>query len=67
MTKLDYKTNGEPQAGSETRMSGMISLEQLKAMGVPLGTFAGSTDLVVRIRNDALVAANAGNQGGGQN
>jgi hypothetical protein len=65
MTKLDHKTNGE--AGSETRTSGMISLEQLKAMGVPMGTFAGSTDFVVRIRNGALVAANTGNQGGGQN
>jgi hypothetical protein len=45
----------------------MFSLEQLKAMGIPIGTFGGSHDFVVRIRDGALVAANAGTQGSGQN
>jgi hypothetical protein len=68
MTKMDHKTNSEPPAADGvTRTSPMFSLEQLKAMGIPIGTFGGSHDFVVRIRNGALVAANAGTQGGGQN
>jgi hypothetical protein len=34
---------------------------------VPIGTFAGSQDIIVRIRNGKPVAANTGDQGGGQN
>ena len=33
----------------------------------PIGTFAGITDYVVRIRAGHAVAANTGDQGGGQN
>ena len=33
----------------------------------PIGTFAGPQDFVIRIRNGKLVAANTGDQGGGQN
>ena len=33
----------------------------------PIGTFAGTQDFVIRIRNGKLVAANTGDQGGGQN
>jgi hypothetical protein len=68
MTNLDHKTNSDsPTASSETRTSGIFSLEQLKAMGIPIGTFGGTHDFVVRIRDGALVAANAGTQGAGQN
>ena len=34
---------------------------------VPVGTFGGSEDFIVRIRNGSSVAANTGDQGGGQN
>jgi hypothetical protein len=34
---------------------------------VPVGTFGGSQDFIVRIRNGSSVAANTGDQGGGQN
>jgi hypothetical protein len=33
----------------------------------PIGSFAGTQDFVLRIRNGKLVAANTGDQGGGQN
>ena len=34
---------------------------------VPIGTFAGSQDIILRIRNGKPVASNTGDQGGGQN
>ena len=34
---------------------------------VPIGTFAGPQDFVLRIRNGKPIAENAGDQGGGQN
>ena len=34
---------------------------------VPIGTFAGSQDVILRIRNGKPVAANTGDQGCGQN
>jgi len=33
----------------------------------PIGSFGGTQDFVIRIRNGKLVAANTGDQGGGQN
>jgi hypothetical protein len=51
----------------DTEISKTISLEELAAMGRPIGTFADKTDIVVRIRNGKPIAANAGGQGGGQN
>jgi hypothetical protein len=33
----------------------------------PVGTFGGSMDFVLRIRNGKAVAADTGDQGGGQN
>ena len=34
---------------------------------VPVGTFAGPQDFVLRFHDDKLVATNSGGQGGGQN
>jgi len=34
---------------------------------VPIGTFADSQEFILRIRNGKPVAANTGDQGGGQN
>ena len=68
MTNKRDKTNSKPPADrSESQVSGVFSLEQLEEMGVPIGTFGGSHDFMVRIRDGALVAANTGTQGGGQN
>ena len=44
-----------------------VSLEELVANLAPIGTFAGTNDFVVRIRNGKPIAANTGDQGGGQN
>jgi hypothetical protein len=42
-------------------------LPEILALGKAIGTFAGSDDLNLRVRNGYLVAADAGDQGGGQN
>jgi hypothetical protein len=34
---------------------------------IPIGTFGGSQEFILRIRNGKPVAANTGDQGGGQN
>jgi len=39
---------------------------QLEAF-FPIGTFAGSQDFILRVRNGKPVAGNTGDQGGGQN
>jgi hypothetical protein len=54
------------------RESGTKEDDNLKDMNltedlVPVGTFAGSQDFIVRVRNGSSVAANTGDQGSGQN
>jgi hypothetical protein len=44
-----------------------LSAVELKRTGKPIGTFAGSKDSILRFRNGESVAANTGDQGGGQN
>jgi hypothetical protein len=39
----------------------------LQSISEPVGTFGGSEDRIIRIRNGKIVAANTGDQGGGQN
>jgi hypothetical protein len=43
------------------------SVEEIMALGTPVGTWAGSNDILLRIRNREPVTANVGGQGGGQN
>jgi hypothetical protein len=43
------------------------ALGELMKMAKPIGTFGGVTDFILRFRNGELVAANTGDQGGGQN
>lgn len=58
----------KPSTTSEgSKLSKLISMEELAAIGMPSGTFADTTDIVIRIRNGKPIAANAGGQGGGQN
>lgn len=40
---------------------------ELLKNAVPVGTFAGPQDFVLRFHDGKLVAANSGKQGGGQN
>jgi hypothetical protein len=44
-----------------------MTLDEVLALGTAVGTFGGSTDILLRIRNGKPVAANVGAQGGGQN
>ena len=44
-----------------------ISLDELMTLGTPIGTFGGSKDILLRIRNGKPIVANIGGQGGGQN
>jgi hypothetical protein len=53
-------------SGTDT-VATAVSLEELVANLTPIGTFAGTSDFVVRIRNGKPIAANTGDQGGGQN
>jgi hypothetical protein len=39
----------------------------LQSIGVSIGTFAGTSDRIIRIRNGQIVPADTGDQGGGQN
>lgn len=43
------------------------SVEEIMALGIPVGTWGGSKDTLLRLRNGKAVAANVGGQGGGQN
>jgi hypothetical protein len=43
-----------------------LPLEVL-AICKPIGTFAGTEDLILRVRNGQVVAADSGDQGEGQN
>ena len=52
---------------SDDQLWKTISLDELMALGTPMGTFGGSTDILLRIRNGRPIAANVGGQGGGQN
>jgi hypothetical protein len=42
-------------------------VEEIMALGTPVGTWGGSRDILLRMRNAKPVAANVGSQGGGQN
>jgi len=44
-----------------------ISAVDLMRMAKPIGTFGGSTDFILKFRKGQLVAADTGDQGGGQN
>jgi hypothetical protein len=40
---------------------------EILALCKPVGTFAGTGDFILRIRNGCVVATDSGEQGGGQN
>lgn len=49
------------------RSPSVNSLADLMRMAKPVGTFAGTTDFILRWRNGVLVVSDTGDQGGGQN
>ena len=60
--------NEQKQVTSRSKDSPATSSPvDLKRTAKPIGTFAGSKDSILRFRNGELVAADTGDQGGGQN
>ena len=57
------QTGIESVTKDSDRSKDRFSLEDF----VPMGTFAGSQDFILRIRNGRPIIANTGDQGGGQN
>jgi hypothetical protein len=60
-SKAPVTTSGEDQPLK------IGSVEEIMALGTPVGTWGGSKDILVRIRDGKAVAANVAGQGGGQN
>jgi ABC-type sulfate transport system substrate-binding protein len=42
-------------------------LQILERIATPVGTFAGTPDRIIRVRNGKIVSADTGDQGSGQN
>jgi hypothetical protein len=61
MNAVQTSVKSATREGDRLRVS--FPLEEF----VPIGTFAGSQDVVLRIRNGKPIPANTGDQGGGQN
>jgi hypothetical protein len=75
---LPQKQMSQPNAANEKRNMRTTKRDQeslldanvlalLESLAQPVGTFGGTEDRIVRIRNGQIVPANSGNQGGGQN
>jgi hypothetical protein len=61
--KIDYKNNG-----LETlKISDFQTNEGLAFQPIPIGTFAGTIEQLVLVRNGEIVPSDTGDQGGGQN
>jgi hypothetical protein len=59
----DQKQVTDRPKGSAATISGV----ELMKIAKPIGAFGGSKDFILRARNGELVAADTGDQGGGQN
>jgi hypothetical protein len=57
----------DDQNRTRERRDSLLPAIDLFKTRTPIGSFAGSEDFVIRIRNGKLVAADTGDQGGGQN
>jgi hypothetical protein len=57
----------EPRTDHQKESLSTISDRNLTRMAKPIGIYAGAADSVLRFRNGELVAADTGDQGGGQN
>jgi hypothetical protein len=60
--------NDQKQGTNYSKRSlGTITSVELMKMAKPIGNFGGPADSILRFRNGKLVAADTGDQGGGQN
>jgi hypothetical protein len=62
LTKQEIVDLGEPESLADPDDSNSV-----ESRTVPIGTFGGSQDRIVRIRKGKPVPADTGDQGGGQN
>ena len=62
LTKQEIVDLGEPES-----LANLDDSNSVESLTVPIGTFSGSQDRMIRIRNGKPVPANTGDQGGGQN
>jgi len=53
--------------GGFANRAATAALPEFSGVVKPVGTFGGSTDFILRIRNGKPVAEDTGDQGGGQN
>jgi len=61
LTEQTTRTKRQDKAGT------LIESIDLGLIGKPVGTFAGTLDRILRVRNGEIVPADTGDQGGGQN
>ena len=54
-------------AESKVPGAGVSLPAEVLALCKPVGTFAGTEDLIVRVRNGQVVAVDSGDQGDGRN
>jgi hypothetical protein len=54
-------------ADQQDNESNQNFVKQLESISLPVGTFAGAQDRILRIRNGKIVPVDTGDQGGGQN
>jgi hypothetical protein len=54
-------------AKKQPNPSNTAFVEKLELISVPVGTWAGTQDRVIRIRDGQRIPADTGDQGGGQN
>lgn len=64
---LQQNQQSQKMSDHSTASSIMGSPVELMKTAKPIGTFASSDDLILRIRSGELVAADTGDQGQGQN
>jgi hypothetical protein len=67
MNALQKEQKQVTSHSKDSRATVSLSAVDLKRTAKPIGTFAGSKDSILRFRNGESVAANTGDQGGGQN
>jgi hypothetical protein len=63
--KIDYKNNGMEK--SKISNFNFRKNDGSGFQSIPIGTFAGTIEQLLLVRNDEIVPSDTGDQGGGQN
>jgi hypothetical protein len=65
-TPDEYLAAGTDQSQKDESIPD-VNHPALKLLSKPVGTFSGTTDRILRVRNGEAIPADTGDQGGGQN